>query len=83
VLTYAVFGGIVCEEGTEAACQACLIDASGMQLTLLLNKNDWSLASAEEWERQVFIRAFKTFNYALGNDYHTDMTGPMEGLDYD
>ena len=48
----------------------------------LLNKNDYSLASAEEWERQVFIRNFKSFNYAIGNDYHTDMTGPMDGLDY-
>lgn len=48
----------------------------------MLNKNDYSLASAEEWERQVFIRNIKSFNYALGNDYHTDMTGPEEGLDY-
>lgn len=51
-------------------------------MTYLLNKNAFSLASAEEWERQVFIRNIKSFNYALGNDYHTDMTGPMEGLDY-
>jgi len=82
VLTYAVFGGISCEAGTDAACEACLIDASGLQITYLLNKNDYSLASAEEWERQVFIRNIKSFNYALGNDYHTDMTGPEEGLDY-
>lgn len=82
VLTYAVFGGIECEEGTSGLCEACLIDASGMQQTYLLNKNDYSLASAEEWERQVFIRNFKSFNYAIGNDYHTDMTGPMEGIDY-
>ena len=82
VLTYAVFGGISCEEGSEGECQACLIDASGLQLTLLLNKNDYSLAAAEEWERQVFIRNFKSFNYALGNNYHTDMTGPMEGIPY-
>lgn len=82
VLTYAVFGGITCEEGTDAPCEACLIDASGLQITYLLNKNDYSLASAEEWERQVFINNIKSFNYALGNDYHTDMTGPEEGLTY-
>lgn len=51
-------------------------------MTYLLNKNAFSLASAEEWERQVFIRNIKSFNYALGNDYHTDMDGPMDGLSY-
>ena len=30
VLTYAVFGGTTCEPGTEGACEACKIDASGM-----------------------------------------------------
>jgi Niemann-Pick C1 protein len=30
VLTYAVFGGITCEEGTSGDCEACLIDASGL-----------------------------------------------------
>lgn len=82
MLTYAVFGGIRCQEGTTGKCEACLIDASGLQLTYLLNKNDFSLSAAEEWERQVFIRNIKTFNYALGNDYHTDLTGPEEGLTY-
>lgn len=82
MLTYAVFGGIVCEEGTTGECEACLIDASGLQLTFLLDKNDYSLASAEEWERQVFIRNFVSFNYAIGNDYHTEMIGPLDGYDY-
>jgi hypothetical protein len=59
-----------------------LIDASGLQITYLLNKNAFSLASAEEWERQVFIKNIKSFNFALGNNYHTDMTGPEEGLNY-
>lgn len=30
VLTYAVFGGITCEPGTDAPCEACKIDASGL-----------------------------------------------------
>ena len=37
VLTYAVFGGTSCEAGTTGKCEACRIDASGMQLTFLLN----------------------------------------------
>ena len=82
VLTYAVFGGMSCEGDSGGECDACLLDASGLQMTYLLNKNDYSLAAAEEWERQVFIRNFKSFNYALGNDYHTDMSGPMEGISY-
>lgn len=53
-----------------------------MQFTFLLNHNEYSLETAEAWEAQVFIRNVKSFNKALGNDYHTDMTGPEEGLDY-
>jgi hypothetical protein len=30
VLTFAVFGGLTCEPGSDAPCQACLIDASGL-----------------------------------------------------
>jgi len=82
VLTFAVFGGISCEAGSEKPCEACLIDASGLQLTFLLNNNQYSLETAEEWERQVYIRNFKSFNYAMGNDYHIDMDGPMVGLEY-
>lgn len=82
MLTYAVFGGMSCEGDSGGECDACLLDASGLQMTYLLNKNAYSLAAAEEWERQVFIRNFKSFNYALGNDYHTDMSGPMEGITY-
>ena len=82
VLTFAVFGGLTCEPGTGGECQACKIDASGLQVTFLLNKNEFSLMTSEEWERQVFIRNFKSFNYALNNGYHTDMDGPMDGIDY-
>jgi len=53
-----------------------------MQLTFLLNKNVYSFQTAEDWEAQVFIRNFKSFNKAMDNDYHTDMTGPEEGLSY-
>ena len=40
------------------------------------------METAEEWERQVFIRNFKSFNMAMENDYHIEMDGPMEGLEY-
>lgn len=30
VLTFAIFGGKTCEPGSEAECQACLIDAPAM-----------------------------------------------------
>ena len=81
VLTYAIFGDTTCQnEATE--CDQCILNAGGMQFTFLLNHNAYSQVTAEEWERQVYIRNVKSFNYALGNDYHTDMTGPMDGIDY-
>ena len=82
VLTFAIFGGMSCEPGTLGECEACQIKASGMQITLLLTNNIYSLNTAEEWERQVYIRNIKSFNYALGNNYHTDMSGPMKGITY-
>ena len=30
----------------------------------------------------MFIRNIKSFNYAIGNGYHTDMSGPEEHLNY-
>jgi len=53
-----------------------------MQFTFLLNHNAYSQVTAEEWERQVFIRNVKSFNYALGNGYHTDLDGPEKDLTY-
>ena len=53
-----------------------------MQFTFLLNHNEYSLKTAEEWEKQVFIRNVKSFNKALDNGYQTQMDGPMDGLDY-
>jgi hypothetical protein len=82
VLTFAVFGGLTCEPGTVGVCEACKIDASGMQMTFLLSNNEYSATTAEEWERQVYIRNFKSFNKAIGMDYHTDMSGPMKGISY-
>ena len=81
VLTFAIFGDTTCQnEATE--CDQCIIDAGGMQFTFLLNHNAYSQYTAEEWERQVFIRNVKSFNKAMDNGYHTDMTGPEENLNY-
>ena len=63
-------------------CDQCEIEAGGMQFTFLLNHNAYSAYTAEEWEKQVYIRNVKSFNYALGNGYHTDMDGPEEDVDY-
>lgn len=81
VLTYAVFGGLSCEPGTSGACAACKIDASGLQLTFLLNNNAYSNGVAEEWERQVFIRNIKSFNHAI-TGYNDAMDNEMDGIPY-
>jgi hypothetical protein len=82
VLTFAIFGDTSCKNEAVSECSQCELLAGGMQFTFLLNHNEYSQVTAEEWERQVYIRNVKSFNYALGNGYHTDMTGPMEGLSY-
>jgi predicted RND superfamily exporter protein len=33
-----------------------------------------------QWEQDVFIRSIKSFNKAMGDDYHTELP---DGLDYD
>ena len=53
-----------------------------MQLTFLLNQNNYSQETAEAWEAKVFIRNWKSFNKALDNGYHTDLDGPTADLDY-
>lgn len=45
-----------------------------MQTTFLLYNNAYSAPTAAVWEKDVFIRAIKSFNKAMDNDYHTDMT---------
>lgn len=82
MLTYAVFGGQTCENTLTSACDTCDILASGLQLTFLLNSNKFSAFTAAEWEAKVFINVIKSFNYALGNDYHTALDGPLEGQEY-
>ena len=81
VLTFAVFGDTRCD-GTHSECDQCRIEAGGMQFTFLLNHNEYSLETAEAWEAQVFIRNVKSFNYALGNGYHTELDGPLAGEVY-
>jgi len=44
-----------------------------------LYNNDYSKTNAEAWEKDVFIRNIKSFNKAMGQDYHTDLP---DGLDY-
>ena len=82
VLTFAIFGDTTCQGGEGNDCSQCEVLAGGMQFTFLLQHNEYSLETAEQWEAEVFIRNVKTFNWAMQNDYHTDMTGPVEGMSY-
>lgn len=44
-------------------------------MTFLLYNNAYSAGAAADWEKDIFIRNVKSFNKALGNDYHTDLRG--------
>jgi len=72
-MQFTIFGGLSCEVPKKNECSNCLIDASGLQVTFLLFNNDYSAATAEEWEKSVFIRNVKSFNHFMGDDYHTDL----------
>jgi Niemann-Pick C1 protein len=45
----------------------------------LLYNNDYSMAGAEAWERDVYIRNVKSFNKAMGQEYHIELS---DGQDY-
>jgi len=59
-------------------CSSCKIKASGLQVTFLLYKNDYSNDNAKQWESEVFTRNIKTFNKAIGQSYHDDLDDGME-----
>jgi len=40
--------------------------------------NEYSVETAEGWEKDVFIRNIKTFNKAMGNNYHTELVDPVK-----
>lgn len=80
VMQFAIFGGLRCETPKKNECSSCLLDASGLQVSFLLYNNDYSMASAEAWERDVFIRSIKSFNKAMGQEYHTKLD---DGQTYD
>lgn len=73
VMQFAIFGKLKCATPKKNECSSCLLDASGLQVTFLLYNNDYSLATAEAWEKEVFIRNVKSFNKAMGKDYHTEL----------
>jgi len=66
VMQFTIFGGLTCETPKKNDCSDCIVDASGLQTTFLLYNNDYSLINAEAWERDVFIRNIKSFNFAMG-----------------
>ncbi len=70
-MQFAIFGNITCEDGSGTGCDPCVVDATGLQATFLLNKNSYSFETAQQWEEQVFIANIKTFNTLSG--YNTDI----------
>ena len=82
-MQFTIFGGLRCETPKKNACSNCLIDASGLQVTFLLYNNDYSIATAEQWEKNVFIRNIKSFNKAMGEDYHTKLSDDDEKYNQD
>jgi hypothetical protein len=73
VMQFAIFGGAKCVTPKKNICSSCKIDASGLQITFLLYKNDYSNDNAKQWEKEVFERNIKTFNKAIGKGYHDDL----------
>lgn len=78
VMQFAIFGKLRCETPKKNECSSCRLDASGLQVSFLLYNNDYTAVNAEAWERDVFIRNVKSFNKAMGQEYHTELSG--EGL---
>ena len=78
VMQDAVFGGLSCVVPKKNECSECLVKASGLQVTFLLLNNLYSTGTAEDWEKNVFIRNIKSFNHAMGNDYHIDLDKGQE-----
>ena len=66
-----IFAGTTCIEDDTQPCAPCIKDASAYMVTFLLNNNDYSNPVAEEWEKYVFQRNVKTFNYFA--KYHTEL----------
>lgn len=81
VMQFTIFGKQRCEVPKKNECSSCLLDVSGLMVTFLLYNNEYSLATAENWEKDVFIRNVKSFNQAMGQDYHTSFA-QYPNLDY-
>lgn len=79
-MQFTIFGKLSCQVPKKNDCSQCIVDAAGLQVTFLLYNNEYSTATAMQWEQDVFIRSIKSFNKAMNQDYHTELP---DGLDYD
>ncbi len=77
----AIFGGTVCNKDDSVPCAPCILDASALSVTFLLNNNDYSNPTAAEWEMQSFIRNIKTFNHAVG--YQDELPDKLDDYNQD
>lgn len=66
-MQFAIFGNTTCESAaTQEPCAACRLDASGLQVTFLLNNDYYSMETASDWEEKIFIANVKSFNHLFG-----------------
>lgn len=65
VMQFTIFGKLGCVEAKKNDCSSCEVKAAGLQVTVLLYKNDFSNSNAMEWEKEVFERNIKTFNKVM------------------
>lgn len=77
----AIFGATTCVKDDSVPCAPCRLDAGALEATFLLNNNDYSNPTAEEWEKQVFIRNVKTFNHIVG--YQDELPDGVEDYNQD
>jgi len=73
VMQFTIFGKLGCVVPKKNDCSSCAVTAAGLQLAVLLYKNDYSNDNAMTWEKLVFERNIKTFNKVMGQNYHTDL----------
>ena len=72
-MQFTIFGKLSCVTPRKNDCSDCSVKAAGLEVTFLLYNNDFSSQTAQEWEKNVFIKNIKSFNKAMNTSYHTDL----------
>ena len=77
----AIFGGTTCRKDTTKPCSPCLLDASALITTFLLNNNEYSNPVAIEWELHAMIKSVKSFNHVFG--FNDSLPHGLKDYDWD